>query len=82
MKGFFFIIDKALIYTIKQRGCLVNERNKDYKCVHLPPYSPELNPIELFWALVKRKVRRNKALKSRIVSTPNKVIIRRFKNIN
>lgn len=46
MKGFYFIIDKAPIHTSKQRGYLVNERNKGYKCVYLPPYSPELNPIE------------------------------------
>lgn len=25
--------------------------------IYLPPYSPELNPIELFWAVLKQKVR-------------------------
>ncbi|KAI8061203.1 hypothetical protein BDF21DRAFT_479196 [Thamnidium elegans] len=27
---------------------IVERRNKDYKCVYLPPYSLELNPIEQF----------------------------------
>lgn len=33
--------------------------DRGYKCVYLPKYSPELNPIEQFWASVKRKVRRS-----------------------
>ena len=31
-----------------------------YGCVYLPPYSPELNPIEQFWSVVKGKLRRAK----------------------
>ena len=33
------------------------------KCsaLYLPPYSPELNPIELFWAWLKRRLRTLKA---------------------
>lgn len=30
------------------------------RCVYLPPYSPELNPIEQFWSLVKNRVKRSK----------------------
>ncbi|KAG1166064.1 hypothetical protein G6F36_013086 [Rhizopus arrhizus] len=30
--------------------------------MHLPPYSPELNLIEQFWALVKRKLKRGRML--------------------
>ncbi|KAG2209691.1 hypothetical protein INT47_001837 [Mucor saturninus] len=33
---------------------------KGYTPVYLPPYSPELNPIEQFWAIVKGKFKRNK----------------------
>jgi transposase len=29
--------------------------------LYLPPYSPELNPIELFWAWLKRRLRALKA---------------------
>jgi transposase len=28
--------------------------------MYLPPYSPELNPIEQFWALVQGKMRRHR----------------------
>lgn len=33
--------------------------SRGYKCVYLPPYSPELNPIEQFWAIIKGKLRRS-----------------------
>jgi transposase len=33
------------------------------KCIHLPPYSPELNPIEQFWSVVKSSVKRKFILK-------------------
>ncbi|CEG75084.1 hypothetical protein RMATCC62417_10190 [Rhizopus microsporus] len=47
MKGHYVVMDNAHIHThenikyIEYRG---------YKCVYLPTYSPELNPIEQFWA--------------------------------
>ncbi|KAI8878314.1 hypothetical protein K501DRAFT_196105 [Backusella circina FSU 941] len=30
--------------------------------MYLPPYSPELNPIEQFWAILKGKLKRHKLL--------------------
>lgn len=30
-----------------------------YRSIYLPPYPPELNPIEQFWAIVKNKVKRS-----------------------
>lgn len=36
---------------------MITERG--YKCVYLPPYSPELNPIEQFWSIIKNSVRRS-----------------------
>ncbi|CAO3663210.1 unnamed protein product [Rhizopus stolonifer] len=36
--------------------------NRGYKCVCLPPYSPELNPIEQFWPAVKSKLKRHQIL--------------------
>lgn len=35
---------------------------RGYKYIFLPPYSPELNPIEQFWAITKSKIRRVKML--------------------
>ncbi|KAG0905458.1 hypothetical protein G6F29_012149 [Rhizopus arrhizus] len=83
MRGYYFIMDNAPIH--KEIEDILNERNKDYKCVYLPPYSPELNPIEQFWALVKRKIRRQKlkdteTLQERTVDATNEVPIQHSKN--
>lgn len=37
---------------------------KNIKIDYLPPYSPELNPIERLWQLLKRKVCRNRIYNS------------------
>ncbi|EIE92359.1 hypothetical protein RO3G_17230 [Rhizopus delemar RA 99-880] len=84
MRGFYFIMDDAPNH--KQIEDTLNERNRDYKYVFLPPYSPELNPIEQFWALVKRKVRREKlqdteTLQDRIVDAANEVPMEHLRNI-
>jgi len=39
---------KTTIEIIKKSGCDV---------LFLPPYSPDLNPIEKFWAKFKKKVK-------------------------
>jgi transposase len=36
--------------TIKQAGC---------RLIYLPPYSPDLNPIEIFWANMKQWIKYN-----------------------
>ena len=77
-------MDNAPIH--KQIKDILNERNKDYKCMYLPSYLPELNPIEQFWALVKRKVKRQKlkdteTLQERIVDAANEVSIQHLENI-
>jgi transposase len=38
-----------LLYLAQQTG---------YKLIFLPPYSPELNPIEHFWSWLKRQLRK------------------------
>ncbi|KAG1165519.1 hypothetical protein G6F48_009543 [Rhizopus delemar] len=77
-------MDNAPIH--KQIEDVLNERNRDYKCVFLPPYSPELSPIEQLRALVKRKVRREKLqateiLQYKIVGAANEVPIGHLRNM-
>ena len=33
-------------------------RSEGHKLMFLPPYSPQLNPIERYWASLKRKLRK------------------------
>lgn len=47
LKGHYLVMDNAPIHTNRDIGR------------HLPPYSPELNPIEQVWAVVKSKVKRS-----------------------
>lgn len=84
MKGYYFIMDNSRIH--KEIQDILSERNRDYKCVYLPPYLPELNPIEQFWALVKHKVRREKlkdteTLQEKIADAANEVPIPHLENI-
>jgi transposase len=46
MKGHCLIMDSAPIHTSKIIGEIIKERG--YKCIYLPLYSPELNVIEQF----------------------------------
>jgi transposase len=70
MRGFFIVMDNAPIHVPDSIDPIIEKRG--YKPVYLPPYSPELNPIEQFWAILKGKVKRSKftntdSLTSRII---------------
>lgn len=43
--------------------------NRGYRCICLPPYSPELNPIEQFWSACRSKLRREPLLENETLST-------------
>ncbi|KAG1473352.1 hypothetical protein G6F56_000999 [Rhizopus delemar] len=58
MKGYCISMDTAPIHVPKVIDSVI--LRKGYTPIYLPPYSPELNPIEQFWAVGKRKVKRNK----------------------
>jgi transposase len=46
MKGHYLVMDNAPIHSSIDIGKYIHSR--EYRCVYLPPYSPELNPIEQF----------------------------------
>ena len=86
LRGYYFIMDNAPIHTSKEIEEIIKRRNRDYKCVYLPPYSPELNPIEQFWALVKSQTKRHKlqdreTLEARITEAANDIPIQHLQNI-
>ncbi|GAA0515829.1 IS630 family transposase [Deinococcus depolymerans] len=49
------VLDNAGIHRAKATQAFV-ETHERLSLVFLPPYAPELNPIELVWAYVKRNV--------------------------
>ncbi|KAG1375973.1 hypothetical protein G6F60_008482 [Rhizopus arrhizus] len=67
MKGHYLVMDNAPIHSSPDTGKYIHSRG--YQYVYLPPYSPELNPIEQFWSVVKSKVKRNKFLEKETLMT-------------
>ncbi|KAG0742749.1 hypothetical protein G6F57_000931 [Rhizopus arrhizus] len=70
MRGFHIIMDNAPIHVPSIIDPVIIRRR--YIQVYLPPYSPELNPIEQFRAVLKSKVKLTKfsdieTLSSRII---------------
>ena len=55
-KGTVIVMDNAAFHSKKR--LLSAARIADCKLLFLPPYSPELNPIEKFWAWLKRFLRK------------------------
>ena len=49
------VLDRAMIHRSKAVQAFVQEHER-LSLVYLPPYAPELNPIELIWADLKRNV--------------------------
>jgi transposase len=78
LKGSYIVMDNASIH--KSKPMLRKIESKGYKVMCLPPYTPELNPIEQFWAMVKGKMKRDRLmseenLSSRIGDACNNVLI-------
>lgn len=78
-KGSYIVMDNASIHKFKPM--LRKIESKGYKVMHPPPYSPELTPIEQFWAIVKGKMKHDRLmseenLSSRIGDACNDVLIR------
>jgi transposase len=84
MKGHYLVMDNASIHTSDDIVKYIESRG--YRCVYLPSYSPNLNPIEKFWSVVKSKVKRNKFLEketlmTRISEASNSLRLSDFKGI-
>lgn len=58
-KQIYIIMDQAGWH--KAKGV---KKNPDIHFIFLPPYSPELNPVEKFWQYIKDKILKNKVYQS------------------
>lgn len=52
-KRIYLVTDKASIR--KSKPIVRNIEGRSYKVMYLPPYSPELNPSEIFWKVLKKR---------------------------
>jgi len=53
--GKTIVMDNATFHKNKRTKEIIEEAR--CKLIYLPPYSPDLNPIERFWSWLKRKIR-------------------------
>jgi len=54
-KRIVIILDNASIHKSKMVKKYLN-KHRNIRLYHLPPYSPEYNPVELFWKWIKPRV--------------------------
>lgn len=66
-KGHYIVMDNVSIHTRLDIQKYIEQRG--YGCIYLPPYSPELNPIKQFWSVCKSKLKRQKLLKEKTLSS-------------
>ncbi|MEG2056432.1 MAG: transposase [Romboutsia sp.] len=52
------VMDDASFHCKNKLHELCKESNKNLRLIFLPPYSLELNPIEKYWAILKRKMKK------------------------
>ncbi|KAI5959936.1 uncharacterized protein KGF55_005168 [Candida pseudojiufengensis] len=56
-KGRYLVMDNASIHKNASIQRIIESHG--FKCLYLSPFSPELNPIEQVWSMLKGKVRRH-----------------------
>jgi transposase len=83
MKVFHIVMDNAPIHPRNVVDPIASQRG--YIPVYLPPHSPELNPIEMFWKVLKDRVKRGKltdaeTLSSRIIEGSEDVSVEHLQN--
>ncbi len=52
------VMDNARFHRKKELEKFCEQSNKNIKLIFLPPYSPELNLIENYWAVLKRRLKK------------------------
>ena len=64
------VMDNATFHCKSRLYELCKNANKNLKLIFLPPYSPNLNPIEKYWATLKKNLKKitknNKSLEESI----------------
>lgn len=76
LKGSYLVMDNCSIH--KSKPMIRKIESRGYRVMYLPPYSPELNLIEQFWAIVKGRLKRQRLmteenLSSRIAEACNDI---------
>lgn len=66
-KGNYLVMDNAPIHKHDDIAKYIQSRG--YGCIYLPSYSPELNPIEQFWSVVKAKLKRHRLLEEETLTS-------------
>jgi transposase len=56
----YLILDNARWHTSKELKKLLAKHKRKLVCLYLPPYSPELNPVERVWGMTRRIVTHNR----------------------
>ena len=52
------VMDNAAFHCKSRLYELCKNANKNLKLIFLPPYSPDLNPIEKYWASLKKNLKK------------------------
>ena len=65
--GQVVILDNAVFHSSKRTKELIE--SVGCRVIFLPPYSPDLNPIEKFWANMKRWIKQKICLSQELYNT-------------
>ena len=57
--GAVVILDNAAFHRGEKLREIIANHRRDVRILFLPPYSPELNPIEKVWAIIKHWLKMN-----------------------
>lgn len=63
-KKYVFILDNASFHKTDVVKYLLEKHNKQIVVEHIPPYSPELNPIETCWKITKNAITKSQHFKT------------------